>query len=82
MIQEKSLKEIELVLFEYDRRFATAYPDEFVFYDYNRPTALGDSALNDPVCTSARPLPMFSNCCLTGGGMPPRASTSPPSTWR
>ncbi len=34
------------MLFEYDRRFERAYPDEFVFYDYKHPTAFGNESNN------------------------------------
>lgn len=47
LLNEKGAREeVELVLFEYDRRFERAYPDEFVFYDYKHPTAFGDESNN------------------------------------
>jgi hypothetical protein len=35
---------VEITLFEYDRRFQQAHPDEFVFYDYKHPTEFGDGS--------------------------------------
>jgi len=56
---------VELVLFEFDRRFESKYPSQFIFYDYNHPESehvkqVGQHSFDIVICDP----PFISQECL------------------